>query len=141
MRESLQPGLIGEFEFVVPSTKTVPQLYPEAPEFQVMPEVFATGFMIGLIEWTCIQALRPYLDWPNEQTVGTHVDLSHSAATPPGFTVRVQVKLVEKVGRKLKFAIEAHDGVDCISKGTHERFVIDAAKFNAKTAAKAAGDG
>ena len=141
MRESLQPGLIGEFEFVVPPTKTVPHLYPEAPEFQAMPEVFATGFMVGLIEWTCIQALRPHLDWPREQTVGTHVDLSHTAATPPGFTVKVQVRLVEKDGKKLKFAVEAHDGVDPICQGIHERFVIDAAKFNAKTAEKAAKRG
>ena len=94
MRESLQPGLTGEFEFVVPPTKTVPHLYPEAPEFQAMPEVFATGFMVGLIEWACIQALCPHLDWPREQTVGTHVDLSHTAATPTGFTVKVKVRLV-----------------------------------------------
>ena len=139
MRETLQPGLTGEFEFVVPSTKTVPNVYPEAPEFQVMPEVFATGFMVGLIEWTCIRALKPYLDWPSEQSVGTHVDLSHTAATPPGFTVKARVRLVEKEGRRLKFLVEAHDGVDLICQGTHERFVIDAAKFNAKVAEKAAG--
>ncbi|MER2526437.1 MAG: thioesterase family protein [Candidatus Competibacter denitrificans] len=137
MRESLQPGLTGEFEFVVPPNKTVPQLYPEAPEFQAMPEVFATGFMIGLIEWTCIQALKPHLDWPHEQSVGTHVDLSHTAATPPGFTVTVKVRLVEKDGKKLKFAVEAHDGIDSICQGTHERFVINAAKFNAKAVEKA----
>ncbi|MGB2683111.1 MAG: thioesterase family protein [Candidatus Competibacter sp.] len=141
MREDLQPGLTGEFDFVVPPDKTVPHLYPEAPEFQAMPEVFATGFMVGLIEWACIQALNPYLDWPREQSVGTHVDLSHTAATPPGFTVKVKVKLVEKEGKKLKFAVEAHDGVEPICQGTHERFVIDAAKFNAKTAEKAAKRG
>ena len=139
MRETLQPGLTGEFEFVVPSTKTVPCLYPEAPEFQIMPAVFATGFMVGLIEWTCIQALKPHLNWPSEQSVGTHVDLSHAAATPPGFTVKVRVRLEEKEGRKLKFSVEAHDGADLICQGVHERFVIDSAKFNAKVAEKAAG--
>lgn len=46
MHESLQPGLSGEFAFVVPPTKTVPHLYPESPEFQAMPEVFATGFIL-----------------------------------------------------------------------------------------------
>jgi fluoroacetyl-CoA thioesterase len=141
MRATLQPGLTGEFEFVVPPTKTVPELYPEAPEFQAMPEVFATGFMVGLIEWTCIQALMPHLDWPREQSVGTQVDLSHTAATPPGFAVKVRVRLEEKEGKKLKFAVEAHDGVDLICQGTHERFVIDAAKFNAKVAEKASGRG
>ena len=141
MREDLQPGLTGEFDFVVPPDKTVPHLYPEAPEFRAMPEVFATGFMVGLIEWACIQALRPYLDWPREQSVGTRVDLSHTAATPPGFTVSVKVKLVEREGKKLKFAVEAHDGVEPICQGAHERCVIDAAKFNAKTAEKAARRG
>ena len=140
MRDSLQPGLSGEFEFVVPPNKTVPNLYPEAPEFQAMPEVF-TGFLVGLIEWTCIQAMRPHLDWPSEQSVGTHVGLSHTAATPPGFAVKVKVRLLEREGKKLKFAVEAHDGVDLICQGTHERFVIDAAKFNAKTARKAAERG
>lgn len=141
MRETLRPGLSGEFEFVVPATKTVPQLYPEAPEFQVMPEVFATGFMVGLIEWTCIQVLMPHLDWPREQSVGTHVDLSHTAATPPGLTVTVRVRLDRVDGKKLTFQVEAHDGVDPICQGTHQRFVIDAAKFNAKVAEKTAGRG
>jgi hypothetical protein len=46
-----------------------------------MPEVFATGFLVGLLEWTCIQAVNPHIDWPREQTVGTHVNVSHEAAT------------------------------------------------------------
>ena len=141
MRETLQPDLTSEFEFVVPITKTVPHLYPEAPEFQAMPDVFATGFMVGLIEWTCIRALMPHLDWPREQSVGTHVDLSHTAATPPGFTVKVRVRLERVEGKKLTFSVEAHDGVEPICRGTHQRFVIDAAKFNAKVAEKAAGRG
>ena len=139
MRDTLQAGLTGEFEFVVPITKTVPHLYPEAPEFQAMPEVFATGFMVGLIEWACIRALMPHLDWPREQSVGTHVDLSHTAATPPGFTVKVRVRLERVEGKKLTFAVEAHDGAEPICRGTHQRFVIDAAKFNAKVAEKATG--
>lgn len=140
MRATLQPGLSHEFQFVVPPSKTVPNLYPEAPEFQVMPPVFATGFMVGLIEWTCILALKPHLDWPQEQSVGMHVDFSHTAATPPGFTVTVRVKLEKVEGRKLTFAVTADDGVDTICEGIHERFVIDAAKFNARVAQKAAGN-
>ena len=141
MRDTVRPGLTGEFEFVVPTTKTVPHLYPEAPEFQAMPEVFATGFMVGLIEWACIRALMPHLDWPREQSVGTHVDLSHTAATPPGFTVKVRVRLERVEGKKLTFAVEAHDGAEPICRGTHQRFVIDAATFNAKVAEKAARRG
>lgn len=140
MHATLQPGLSYEFQFVVPPSKTVPNLYPEAPEFQVMPEVFATGFMVGLIEWTCILALKPHLDWPQEQSVGVRVDLSHTAATPPGLTVTVRVKLEKVEGRKLTFVVTATDGVDTICEGVHERFVIDAAKFNARVAQKAASN-
>jgi len=48
-----------------------------------MPRVFASGFLVGLIEWTCIQAIIPHIDWPREQTVGTHFDISHSAPHRP----------------------------------------------------------
>nr|WP_152944878.1 thioesterase family protein [Desulfofundulus thermobenzoicus] len=133
----MQPGLTYQFKFQVPENKTVPYLYPESEEFQVMPRVLATGFMVGLFEWACIQAVNPYLDWPDEQTVGTDVKLSHVAATPPGLTVTVNVRLEKVEGRKLTFSIIADDGVDKISEGTHERFVINAAKFNARARAKA----
>jgi len=137
MKDSLKPGIEYELKYRVPESKTVPHLYPEAPEFQVMPRVFATGFMVGLMEWACLMAILPHLDWPAEQTVGTHVNLSHSAATPPGLEVRARVKLVQVDGRRLVFEIEADDGVDTICKGTHERFVINAAKFVEKVKAKA----
>ena len=136
MKNSLQPGLTYSFKFKVPENKTVPHLYPESPEFQSMPKVLATGFMVGLFEWTCIQAINPHIDWPREQTVGIDVKLNHIAATPPGLTVTVNVKLEEVDGRKLVFSIVADDGIDKISEGTHDRFIIDAAKFNAKMATK-----
>ena len=101
-----------------------------------MPKVLATGFMVGLFEWTCIQAINPHIDWPREQTVGIDVKLSHLAATPPGLSVTVKVRLVQVEGRKLVFSIVADDGIDKISEGTHQRFIIDAAKFNARLAAK-----
>ena len=136
MKNSLQPGLTHTFKFKVPENKTVPHLLPESPEFQAMPEVLATGFMVGLFEWTCIQAINPHIDWPREQTVGIDVKLNHLAATPPGLTVTVNVKLEEVDGRKLVFSIVADDGIDKISEGTHDRFIIDAAKFNAKMTTK-----
>lgn len=136
MRQSLQPGLTAEFRYTVPENKTVPYIFPEAGDLQNMPKVFATGFMVALCEWACIDLLKAHLDWPREQTVGTHVNLSHLAATPPGFTVTVRPTLKVVEGRKLIFHIEADDGVDKITEGTHERFVIDAAKFAAKLATK-----
>jgi fluoroacetyl-CoA thioesterase len=136
MRESVRPGLESAFRFVVPETKTVPALYPEAAEFQEMPRVFATGFLVGLLEWACIQALKPHLDWPREQTVGTHIDVSHAAATPPGMQILVRTKLVRVEGRRLFFEVAAHDGVDLVSRGTHERYVIDRARFAARVRQK-----
>jgi len=139
MKDSLSPGLSFEFQFQVPDNKTVPHLYPESPEFQLMPRVLATGFMVGLFEWACIQAVNPHLDWPREQTVGIHINVNHMAATPPCLTVTVTGRLERVEGRKLSFTLTAHDGVDKISEGTHDRFVIDAEKFNAKVAAKLEG--
>lgn len=136
MKDSLMQGLSHEFTFRVPETKTVPHLFPEAPQFQEMPRVLATGFLVGLIEWTCIQAINPHIDWPGEQTVGTQISIQHMAATPPGCDVTVKVRLTALEGRKLTFDVEAGDGMDMICKGTHERFVIDAEKFSAKLAAK-----
>ena len=131
MKETLQAGLEHSFTFTVDRSKLVPALFPEALEFAVMPEVFATGYLVGLIEWTCIQAVNPHLDWPAEQTVGTRVELSHEAATPPGFAVTVRVKLAAVEGRKLTFEVEARDNQDVISRGTHQRFVINKEKFDA----------
>ena len=136
MRESLKPGIKYEHRFVVPQSKIVPAIFPEAAEFLVMPEVFATGYLVALLEWACIRAVNPHLDWPQEQTVGTHINVSHTAPTPPGLVVTVNVKLIEVDGRKLLFKVEAHDGVDIISTGLHERFVIDRDKFQAKVMQK-----
>lgn len=129
MKETLKPGIEFELRFRVPESKTVPALYPESPEFCEMPEVFATGFMVGFLEWACIAAVKPHLDWPREQSVGTHVNVSHIAATPPGLEVTATVRLLSVDGRRLSFEVEAHDGVDLIGRGTHERYVIDRERF------------
>ncbi|MBI1285258.1 MAG: thioesterase [Thiobacillus sp.] len=136
MKDTLKPGIRHAHTFRVPSSKTVPALYPESEEFVAMPEVFATGFLVGLLEWACIKAVNPHLDWPQEQTVGTHIDVSHEAATPPGLEVTANVELIAVEGRKLVFAVEAHDGIDLISRGRHERFVIDRERFDARLGAK-----
>ena len=136
MNDSLKPGLTLEFSFTIPETKTVPYLYRESEEFQMMPKVLATGYMIGLIEWACIRFINHYIDWPREQSVGIDVKLSHSAATPYGLTVNVKGELIKVEGRKLTFSIVASDGVDVISEGTHERFIVDAGKFSSKVEKK-----
>ncbi len=136
MKETLKPGIRYEHKFIVPQSKTVPALYPESDEFVAMPEVFATGFLVGFLEWACIKAINPHLDWPQEQTVGIHINVSHEAATPPGLEVTATVELIAVEGKKLIFVVEAHDGIDLISRGRHERFVINKKKFDAKLGAK-----
>jgi fluoroacetyl-CoA thioesterase len=139
MRDTLRAGLRHTFTYRVPATKLVPALFPEATEFQAMPRVFATGYLVGLVEWTCIQAVNPHLDWPREQTVGTRVDVSHAVPTPPGNEVVVEVELTAVDGRRLAFRVKAHDDAATICEGTHERFVIDAEKFNARLAPRIRG--
>lgn len=131
MKDSLKPGLMVDFKYKVPANKTVPYLYPEFEEGQVMPVVFATGFLVGLFEFSCIKALNPHLDWPKEQTVGIGMNITHTAATPEGMTITVKGKMEKMEGRKLTFSLEAYDDVDKISEATHDRFVINAEKFNA----------
>jgi fluoroacetyl-CoA thioesterase len=62
MKSTLKTGDSYVHRFTVTEDKTVPYLYPESPEFRAMPKVFATGFLVGLVEWACIEALKPHLD-------------------------------------------------------------------------------
>jgi fluoroacetyl-CoA thioesterase len=137
MYETLKPGLTFEFDYTVPESKTVPYIYPESPEMSIMPKVFATGFMIALFEWACVRFINEHIEFPREQSVGIDVNLNHTAATPPGLTVNVKGELIEVDGRRLVFSIVAHDGVDEISKGTHQRFIVNAEKFTARADEKA----
>ena len=136
MKESLKVGIKYQHKFTIPKSKTVPHLYPESEEFKIMPEVFATGYLVGFLEWACILALKPHLDWPAEQSVGTHINVSHEAATPVGLEVVASVELIKIEGKKLTFNVEARDNVDLISKGTHERFIINKEKFDNKVREK-----
>jgi fluoroacetyl-CoA thioesterase len=136
MKATLKPGLKHRFSYQVPENKTVPHTYPESDIIANMPKVFATGFMIVLMEWTCAELLAPHLD-EGEGSLGTHVDVSHLAATVPGQTVTVDAELVAVEGRKLTFQVSAHDGIDLIGEGRHERVVVAWDRFNAKLAEKA----
>jgi len=104
-----------------------------------MPNVFATGFLVGFIEWACIKAVNSHLNWPVEQTVGIGININHLAATPPGLEVTARVKLIQVEGRRLIFDVEVHDEKDLISQGKHERVIINKEKFDAKVNEKAKG--
>lgn len=98
-------------------------------------EVFATPMMIALMENTCAQSVLPHLQ-AGESTVGTHVNVSHCAATPVGMKVYCESELIEVERRKLTFKVAAYDERGLIGEGVHERFVIDNEKFQAKINAK-----
>ena len=136
MKPTLKAGLKHSFAYKVPENKTVPYTYPESDIIANMPKVFATGFMIVLMEWACADLMAPHLD-AGEGSLGTHVDVSHLAATVPGQTVKVDVEVAEVKGRKLVFKVRAHDGIDLIGEGRHERVVVAWDRFNAKVAEKA----
>ncbi len=136
MRE-LPLGLEHTLRYRVHATKTVPHLYPEATPFQNMPEVFATGFLVGFLEWACMEALAPFLA-EGERSVGTLIDITHEAATPPGMEVTAHVRLEGVEGRRTIWVVESRDEQDVIARGRHERFTIDLAKFNERLVRKAA---
>ena len=98
-------------------------------------KVFATPMMIALMEQTCNESVTPLLE-AGQGTVGTHINVSHCAATPVGMRVWCDSELVEVDRRRLVFKVAAYDERGLIGEGTHERFVIDTAKFQEKINSK-----
>jgi fluoroacetyl-CoA thioesterase len=136
-----QPGFAFEWEYRVPPRATVPQLYQDTAFCRDMPDVLATGYLVGMMELACVNGMMAHLDWPREQSVGVHVSFAHLAATPPGMTLRIKGEVLEVDGRRIKFRVEAWDGIDKVAEGTHERMVIDPVRFNARVADKKARAG
>lgn len=98
-------------------------------------EVFATPAMIALIEATASESVASQLD-EGSSTVGTHLDVAHSAATPIGMEVTCETELVEVDRRRLVFSVKVHDSAGEVGSGIHERFIVDNAKFMSKAQAK-----
>ncbi len=137
MKATLKVGDSHVFSFIVTDEKTVPKLYPESPDFRVMPAVFATGFMVGLMEWACIDALKPHLD-EGEGSLGVGIDVNHVAATPPGMKVTVHVTCTKIDNRRVSFTVRAEDEIELIGEGTHDRAIVRWDRFLPKVAEKAA---
>jgi predicted thioesterase len=117
-------GLIGEYQFVVEESETA-----RAGGGESLPPVFSTPRMIAYLERTAHYSILPHL--PEGQTsVGALVNVRHLAATPVGMQVRFHSELVAVDGRKLTFKVEAWDELDKIAEGTHERVIIDVARFS-----------
>ncbi|HRM73801.1 MAG TPA: thioesterase family protein [Paracoccus sp. (in: a-proteobacteria)] len=119
---------------------TVPALFADRNAFPEMPVVFATAKMVGLMEWACVEQLRPYYE-AGEGSLGIHVDVDHTAPTLPGQVVTVETEVEDIDGRFIWFRVTAHDGIDQIGAGRHRRAVIRNEKFNDRLNAKRAQTG
>lgn len=130
-------GLRHSQTIAIDAVLTVPELPSALADFHDMPPVFATAYMVSFVEATCVAALKPFLA-SGQRTVGTGIEMSHSAATPVGMTVTAEVELVEVSGRRLRFRVTCRDDAEVIGEGFHERFIIDFGRFMARVKAKMA---
>ena len=128
-KRALAPGLVHTRTLVVTDDMTPAHLRSEPIR------VLSTPDMIRLIEQTAIEAVAPLLE-PGQATVGTRVDVAHLAGTPVGMKVTIAVELVEVDRRRLGFTVSVKDELDEAGKGTHERFVVDAAQRMPRLQAK-----
>jgi fluoroacetyl-CoA thioesterase len=119
----LEPGLINEMTLTVQESDTARSSAGES-----LPPVLSTPRLIGFMERTAHQSVLPYLQ-PGQTTVGTLVNIRHLAATPVGMQVRFRTELLQVEGRRLVFKVEAFDELEKIGDGEHERFIIDASRF------------
>lgn len=122
----IQPGIKNHLERIVTPELTAARIGSG------LVEVFATPMMVALIEQTCLESVLPHLD-QGQGTVGTLVNVTHCAATPVGMKVWCDSQLTLVDRRRLVFSVKAYDECGLIGEGTHERFIIDSAKFQAKT--------
>jgi fluoroacetyl-CoA thioesterase len=129
LQPGLQPGLEGEASLTVADEHTAPRVGSGRVR------VLATPVMINLIEAAALAAIEHLLP-QGYQSLGTHLDVRHIAATPVGMEV-VAVARVSKVeGRTVSFTVEARDEKELIGDGTHERVVVNVAKFDARVQKK-----
>ena len=119
----LKPGLHGTTEIVVGTRDTAPHVGSGKIG------VLATPIMVNLMESAALQAVERFMP-PGHQTVGTHLDVKHFAATPVGLRVRARAELVRVEGRTLTFSIVAEDEREKIGEGTHERLIINVERFD-----------
>jgi fluoroacetyl-CoA thioesterase len=97
--------------------------------------VLSTPNMIKFMEWTCRETVQPHLD-PGFDTVGTHVNVAHMAAAPLGIACTFKAEVTGVTDRRVQFRVEAWDEKEKIGEGTHERAVINVAKFATRLAEK-----
>lgn len=132
MEWPFQVGMTHELRLKTGPEHSARKFYPE------LPDAFATPFLVGLMEGVSADLMAKHLR-PGEQSVGIGINLKHTAPTPLGMEVRVVTELIAIDGKKLTFKLEAFDEKEKIGEAIHERFIINAEKFNQKLSAKAGG--
>ena len=130
MSTPFQAGMSRELKIKSRPEDSAQRFYPN------LPDVFATPMLGGLMERVSAELINEHLE-PGQQSVGISMNLQHSAATPLGMEIRVRTEITAVEGRKLTFRLEAFDEVEKIGEATHERFIIQADKLNARVAEKA----
>jgi len=135
----VKPGLTtgdrATFSRIVPPQETVSRLFADSVLLARMPDVYATAYMVGFMEWACCEHIAPYHE-DGECSLGVLVNMSHVAPTPPGMRVTVSSTVTAVDGRFVDFAVVAHDAAGLIGEGTHRRAVVETERFAAKAAAK-----
>ncbi len=130
----LRPGLRASTEILVGTRDTAHHVGSGKIK------VLATPVMIMLLEEAALHAVEDLLP-PGYQTVGTRLDVSHTAATPVGMRVTAHAEVTAVDGRKLTFRVWAEDEIEAIGEGTHERIVVEVERFDRRTRAKTGGAG
>jgi fluoroacetyl-CoA thioesterase len=137
MKSSLVPGVSASHAFRVSVAQTVPHLPIGNELFSDIPDVLATANMVAMMEGTATKALAPHMD-TGEGSLGILVSVTHLAATVPGQTVTVTAEVTSVEGRKVTFKVLAHDGLDKIGEGMHQRMIVPWERFKSGVIAKAA---
>jgi predicted thioesterase len=130
MSGSLEVGMSREIKVKSLAEHSAQHFYPN------LPNVFATPILGGLMERASAELIDEHLQ-PGQQSVGISMNLKHLAPTPLGMEVRVVTEVTAVEGRKLTFRLEAFDEIEKIGEATHERFIIQADKFNVRVDEKA----
>jgi len=123
-------GTKGSFSLVV-----LPEHLASRFKDAMLPPILATPVMIMVMENAALNAMKPYLD-AGETALGTRVDVRHMSATPAGIRVTGEAKVTKIDGRRIEFTIRATDGAEVIGEGTHERVIINLARFSEQLKAK-----
>ena len=129
MSAQLKPGLVGRASLVVGEEHTAPRVGSGRVH------VLATPVMINLIEAAALSAIEHLLP-AGHQSLGTLLNVRHIAATPVGMRVAATAEVIAVEDRLIRFRVEARDEKDLIGDGTHERVVVNVAKFDERVRRK-----